>query len=145
MTTSPRRVLVADDDPEVVAVLSLHLGNEGYEVCAVSDAELVMTEAYRTQPDLLLLDAGMSTEEGRGLFASIADDPAILSIPVLYLVGGRVVGGPRAPKLPRLSVITKPVAVGEMLARVAAVLRGAAPNRPAEVETGETAVTDEAA
>jgi CheY-like chemotaxis protein len=78
-----RRILVVDDDPRLLHVVSMYLRIEGYEV----DAELGGAEGLRSleraRPDLVILDIMMAGIDGLEVCRRIKTDPSTRSIPVL--------------------------------------------------------------
>jgi two-component system, OmpR family, response regulator MprA len=78
-----RRILVVDDDPRLLHVVSMYLRIEGYEV----DAEIGGAEGLRclerARPDLVILDIMMAGIDGLEVCRRIKTDPSTRSIPVL--------------------------------------------------------------
>jgi CheY-like chemotaxis protein len=58
------RILLADDDPRVVSVVSRYLDLEGYDVEAVADGESAVERATADPPDLVILDIMMPAIDG---------------------------------------------------------------------------------
>ena len=58
------RILVVDDDPEIVVMLSTRLGARGYKVSTASDGKAAIELAKRERPDLVLLDVMMPGKSG---------------------------------------------------------------------------------
>jgi two-component system cell cycle response regulator len=82
---SNARILVADDDPSVIASLSCVLRDSGFEVSTASGREGLFEELQRTMPDLLLLDAIMPGAEGVQLLQELKSDYRWRDIPVLMV------------------------------------------------------------
>ena len=82
---SPMKVLVVDDDPLVVTLLSVILGGHNFEVSEATSGlqglELVKTGS----PDVVLLDIMMKDIDGFEVFERMKRDPEIGDIPVVYL------------------------------------------------------------
>ena len=64
METSPRKVLIADDEPDILEILKYNLSNEGYEVVTAKDGDEALEKARRTLPDLVVLDVMMPKKNG---------------------------------------------------------------------------------
>lgn len=64
METAPRKVLIADDEPDILEILKYNLINEGYEVITAKDGDEALDKARRTQPDLVVLDVMMPKKTG---------------------------------------------------------------------------------
>ena len=81
------RILVADDDDELQALIRRALEQEGYDVVqAMSGVELVR-ELQRALPDLIVLDVALPDADGRDFLASIKKDPKTAAIPVVVWSG----------------------------------------------------------
>lgn len=64
METRVRKVLIADDEPDILEILKYNLSNEGYEVFTAKDGDEALEKARRTQPDLIVLDVMMPKKTG---------------------------------------------------------------------------------
>lgn len=71
------RILVADDEPDVRESTQMLLEVLGYEVSSVADAAEILTEALRTQPDILLQDVFMPGLDLDRLAAAVRAEPAL--------------------------------------------------------------------
>ena len=58
-------VLVADDDPDILSLVTLRLERDGYEVIGAPDGERAVEEALERTPDLALIDVSMPKLDGR--------------------------------------------------------------------------------
>jgi len=58
------RILIIDDDPNLVRVLQLSLEREGYEVVSATNGAEGLQQAYKTQPDLVISDVTMPKVDG---------------------------------------------------------------------------------
>jgi two-component system, OmpR family, alkaline phosphatase synthesis response regulator PhoP len=64
MENKVRKVLIADDEPDILEILKYNLSNEGYEVITAKDGDEALEKARRTQPDLVVLDVMMPKKTG---------------------------------------------------------------------------------
>lgn len=64
MENKPRKVLIADDEPDILEILKYNLLNEGYEVITAKDGDEAVEKARRTLPDLIVLDVMMPKKTG---------------------------------------------------------------------------------
>ena len=64
METKARKVLIADDEPDILEILKYNLSNEGYEVITAKDGDEALEKARRSQPDLVILDVMMPKKRG---------------------------------------------------------------------------------
>src|SRR5215831_6631810 len=64
MDTKARKVLIADDEPDILEILKYNLSREGYEVFTAKNGDEAVEKARRTQPDLVVLDIMMPGKTG---------------------------------------------------------------------------------
>jgi CheY-like chemotaxis protein len=79
------RILVADDEPEVVDLVRMMLEWEGYTVVQAVDGAEAVHHARQDQPDLILLDVRMPKMTGLSVLDRLAADPVTSGIPVIML------------------------------------------------------------
>ena len=79
------RVLIVDDDPEIVQAVSIRLGAAGYEVITAPDGEQGLEQALETRPDVIVMDILMPTMDGLTALALIHAHSATRSTPVVVL------------------------------------------------------------
>jgi len=101
---SRRRILVVDDDPRLLHVVSMYLGIEGYEVVTADNGEQGLAEVAAQRPDLIILDVMMPGLDGLECCRRLKSDEATRTIPVLMFTAlsrdddverGRVAGADR--------------------------------------------------
>ena len=80
-----RRVLVADDDPDILKIVVSNLRAEGFEVDAVTNGAEAQARALRTLPDLIVLDVTMPGRSGLEVLAALRARPETAEIPVVLL------------------------------------------------------------
>src|SRR5512138_3184248 len=68
-------ILVVDDDPEIVSMLSTRLGARGYKVSTASDGRAAIELAKRERPDVVLLDVMMPGKSGWEVARALKQDP----------------------------------------------------------------------
>jgi DNA-binding response OmpR family regulator len=123
MPAKKTTILAADDDPQILRLISRNLHFEGYEVIAVSDGQAALEQIEAQAPDLVLLDVMMPRLDGFTLTQRVREFSAV---PLILLTAR----GEDADKIHGLDLgaddyLTKPFSVEELLARVRAVLRRA--------------------
>ena len=84
MASSPS-VLVVDDDPEIVAILSTRLESRGYRVLTASDGMAALEEARRSRPKLMVLDVMMPHKTGWEVARALKQDPVTEGIKIVML------------------------------------------------------------
>lgn len=82
---SKGKILVVDDEPDIVRSLSIRLGSAGYEVCTACDGLNATRVAIEEQPDLILLDIGMPAGNGHEVVERLGNIDETSHIPVIYL------------------------------------------------------------
>jgi CheY-like chemotaxis protein len=80
-------LMLVDDEPEVVNLLSLILTMYGFEVTGFTDARLALAAAPQLHPDLLLVDMVMPGMDGISLVNAFDRNPDMAGLPVLLLTG----------------------------------------------------------
>jgi len=80
-----RRVLVADDDPDIRSLLSFNLTAEGFDVLAAGDGNEAWSLARQAAPDLIVLDVMMPERDGLDVLTSLKGHPRTRAIPVVLL------------------------------------------------------------
>jgi DNA-binding response OmpR family regulator len=79
------RILVADDDPEILTLLGLRLKQRGYDVVEASDGEKALEQARETKPDLVILDVMMPQKNGWEVARELKQDAATKDIGIIIL------------------------------------------------------------
>ncbi len=79
------RVLIAEDEPNIVESLSFVLGREGFEVSAVLDGEAALEKLRSERPDVLILDVMLPRLNGFEVLKQAKADPSLRAIPVVVL------------------------------------------------------------
>jgi len=126
------RILIVDDEPEMVRGLDDNLRFEGYETLAATDGRDGLALALREGPDLILLDIMMPRMSGWDLLRALRQKG--VDVPVIMLTArGEEVDRVLGLELGADDYVTKPFSLRELLARVRAVLRRPGPRQKAEV------------
>jgi two-component system, OmpR family, response regulator len=130
--TAEARLLVVEDDANIVELLSASLRFAGFEVAAATDGQQALRVAREFRPDLMVLDVMMPGLDGFEVVRRLTSEGN--RCPVLFLTARDAV----EDKITGLTVggddyVTKPFSLDEVIARIRAVLRrsAAAPGAPA--------------
>jgi len=124
-----KKVLVVDDDPNMVRFLSVALEENGYEPIAAFDGKEGWDKAVETSPDLIFLDVMMPKRTGFTLLKQMRKDEDLKDIPVIMLTG--VTASLQAQDDLADSTFEQPYdALRESLRKVIAELRGDGPVTP---------------
>jgi CheY-like chemotaxis protein len=78
-------ILVVDDDPEIVSMLSTRLTKRGYKVTTANDGHRALELAKKEKPDLVLLDVMMPGKSGWEVARALKQDPATASIKIVMV------------------------------------------------------------
>lgn len=124
------KVLIIEDERTLADNLADKLRDEGYTVLMADDGEAGLKRVREEHPDLIVLDIMLPKLDGLSLCRMVRRDATILHIPIIMLTAR----GTEVDKIVGLEsgaddYVVKPVALGEFLARVRAVMRRA-PGRP---------------
>ena len=116
-----KTILVADDEPTLVATLKYNLERDSYEVITAADGEAALAAARARRPDLILLDLMMPGLNGLEVCRILRRE---MHIPILILTAR----GAETDKVAGLEIgaddyVTKPFSMRELMARVRALLR----------------------
>jgi two-component system KDP operon response regulator KdpE len=119
------RVLIVDDEPQLRRALDINLRIRDYEVDLAATGEDALRQATKRRPDLVILDLGLPGIDGVDVIRGLR---GWTDVPIIVLT----VRDRESDKVVALDAgaddyITKPFALGELLARVRAALRRAAP------------------
>lgn len=135
------RVLVVEDDPSILRGIADNLVFEGYEVLTASDGEIGQRLLHDERPDLVILDLMLPKLSGYELCRRVRKEG--ISTPIIMVTAR----GEETDRILGLDVgaddyVTKPFSVGELLARVRALLRRADRSRgqPHEIRFGDARV-----
>jgi DNA-binding response OmpR family regulator len=78
-------VLVADDDPDILSLVTLRLERDGYEVIGAPDGERAVEEALERTPDLALIDVSMPKLDGYEVTERLRQHEPTSAIPIILL------------------------------------------------------------
>lgn len=120
------RILIADDDPQIVRLVRSYLEQAGFQALTAADGEQALRVIRHDRPDLVVLDVMMPKRDGFELVRLLRADAHLAGIPILMLTA-RVED---ADKLRGLDLgaddyLTKPFNPSEVVARARALLRRA--------------------
>jgi signal transduction histidine kinase len=116
---SSAEILIVDDTPNNLRLLSDMLSNRGYEVRKAIDGQMALTSAQVEPPDLILLDIVMPDIDGYGVCQKLKSNPKTCQIPVIFLSAlDDPLDKVKAFQVGGIDYITKPFQIEEVLARV---------------------------
>jgi len=118
------RILVVDDEPDLLELLRLNLSQAGFQVDTAASGSAAMKSLQAARPDLMVLDLMLPDLSGADLCRKLRSDPTFAELPIIMLTAradevDRVVGF----ELGADDYVTKPFSPRELVLRVRAVLR----------------------
>lgn len=118
------RILVVDDEPEIVALVAYHLAKAGYRVSTASSGQDALELARRDRPSLIVLDLMLPGISGFDVLEQLRADDSTRDMAVLMLTARREEPDRiRGLSLGADDYLTKPFSPAELVLRVAAILR----------------------
>ncbi|HSJ69558.1 MAG TPA: response regulator transcription factor [Anditalea sp.] len=118
------RVLVVDDEPDIIDLLKYNLEKEGYEVETASDGIKAVKTAVKFKPDVILLDIMMPNQDGVETCRQIRDIPELKSTFIIFLTArSEEYSEVAAFDVGADDYITKPIKPRALLSRIAALFR----------------------
>jgi DNA-binding response OmpR family regulator len=83
----PHRILVVDDESDVVLIIKTTLQAEGYDVASATNGKDALEEAFETLPDLIVLDVMMPGMTGFDVLRELKANESTATVPVVMLTG----------------------------------------------------------
>ena len=139
MQAKIRKILIADDEPDILEIVSFNLRGEGYEVFTAKNGDEAIEEAKKNHPDLIILDVMMPEMNGFDVAAILKNDPQTMDIPIIVLsivqdkIRGYRIGVDR--------YLTKPIDTAQLFTEVGALLQqGKSKKKVMVVDEDSTAI-----
>lgn len=131
----PKKILVVDDEKDIVEMLKYNLEKEGYTVFTALNGKRAIEQAQENKPNLILLDIMMPEMDGWEVCKQLMKDEKTSTIPVIFLTAkGSEVDEVVGLELGADDYIVKPISIRKLIARIKTALR-----RKEKLETpGET-------
>ena len=120
----PSKVLIVEDDPDIIDILSYNLKQADLKVTSVPDGSSALAEVKRRLPDLILLDLMLPKVDGVEVCRLLKSDPETKNVPIIMITAkgeevDRIVG----LELGADDYIIKPFSPREVVLRVRSVLK----------------------
>jgi two-component system, OmpR family, alkaline phosphatase synthesis response regulator PhoP len=138
-----KRILIIEDDRDIVELVRYNLANEGFQVSGANDGATGLSTLKKSPPDLLLLDLMLPKLSGLDICREVRKDESLNRLPILMLTAR----GDEADRVVGLEMgaddyVTKPFSPRELIARVKALLRRAEPaaDTPRTIEIGKLSI-----
>ena len=118
-----RKILIADDEPNIVISLEFLLTREGYAVAVAYDGIEALARIHAERPDLVILDVMMPRRNGFEVCQDLRQDPRFKDLRILMLTAkGRDTEVAKGLALGADAYMTKPFSTRELVARVKALI-----------------------
>jgi DNA-binding response OmpR family regulator len=120
-----KRILIADDEPNIVVSLEFLMKERGYEVRAVGNGEDALAAVGEFRPDLILLDVMMPKMSGYDVCQKVRENPAWQGVRIIMISAkGRDIEISKGLALGADVYLTKPFSTRDLLTRVGELLGG---------------------
>ncbi len=117
------RILIIDDEPNIVLSLEFLMKREGYDVAVAGDGEVALRAMAERRPDLVILDVMMPKLNGFEVCQRIRAEPAFRGVRVLMLTAkGRETEMKKGLELGADAYVTKPFSTKELVAEIRRLL-----------------------
>jgi DNA-binding response OmpR family regulator len=121
------KILIADDEPNILLSLEFLMKREGFQVCVAADGVAALAAVQRERPDLVLLDVMMPGKTGFEVCQAVRADETLAATRILMLTAkGRETDVAKGLALGADAYMTKPFSTRELVERVRSLLASAA-------------------
>ncbi len=119
----PHKILIVDDEPNIVISLEFLMKKEGFAVAVAGDGDAALAQLAAFGPDLVLLDVMMPKKSGYEVCQAIKTDPAQAATKVVMLTAkGRESEVAKGLALGADAYVTKPFATKDLVAKIKSLL-----------------------
>jgi CheY-like chemotaxis protein len=119
-----RKVLIVDDEQDVLQHLSSILSSSGFEVIATERGTEALKLAAEKKPDIIILDVNLPDMDGGEVASRLSQNSLTSAIPIVYLTGLVTKKEHKEPqKIGKSFVIAKPVLKGELISTITRVFQ----------------------
>jgi CheY-like chemotaxis protein len=113
-----KKVLVVDDDRDILDVIGIILEDEGYEVSSLDNGRDVVDEVCKNRPDLILLDVMLCGIDGREICKKLKANPTFCQIPIVMISASHNLQGSPEQKGSANGFIAKPFDIDNLVSVV---------------------------
>ena len=118
-----KKVLIVDDEPNIVLSLEFLMKKAGFEVAVAGDGDEALMQVGQFNPDLVLLDVMMPKKSGYEVCEALRADPARAAMKIVMLTAkGRDTEVAKGMALGADAYVTKPFSTKDLVARVTELL-----------------------
>lgn len=121
----PKKILIADDEPNILISLEFLMKREGYAVVLARDGQEALDAVLRERPDLVLLDVMMPLKSGFDVCHEVRANETVKDTPIVMLTAkGRDTDVAKGLALGASAYMTKPFSTRELVQKVQSLLAG---------------------
>lgn len=113
----PKKILIADDEPEMIRFIQSRLESSGYEVITALDGEEALRHAEAKRPDLILLDIKLPRRDGLSVAKTLKKQEDLKNIPIIILSAYREMKDLFAPEGIG-DYVTKPFQIEDLVRKI---------------------------
>jgi DNA-binding response OmpR family regulator len=118
-----KKILIVDDEPNIIISLEFLMKKEGFEVAVASDGEEALSKVASFNPDLILLDVMMPKKSGFEVCEALRADPARTGLLIVMLTAkGRDTEVAKGLAIGADAYVTKPFSTKELVVQVKTLL-----------------------
>lgn len=119
----PQKILIVDDEPNIVLSLEFLMKREGFQVAVAADGDAALEQVQAFAPDLVLLDVMMPKKSGYEVCEILRADPARSAMKIVMLTAkGRDTEVAKGMALGADAYVTKPFSTKDLVAQVRSLL-----------------------
>ncbi len=139
-----KKILIADDEPDILEILQYNLQAEGFEVITAKNGNEAIDKAKRTLPDLIILDIMMPGKTGMEVCNTLRSQPAFKNTLIIFLTalsdeGTEIKGLETGAD----DYVTKPVSPKVLVSKVNALFRRFSKDEPKVLKVGDLEIDRE--
>jgi two-component system, OmpR family, alkaline phosphatase synthesis response regulator PhoP len=130
METSPKKILIADDEPDILEIIGYNLSREGYQVTTAKDGDEALAKAKMIRPELIILDIMMPKKNGVEVCELLRAKPAFKDTLIIFLTAlSDESSHVRGLETGADDYISKPISPKVLLSKVNALFRRVKPEQ----------------
>ena len=144
METKGHKILIADDEPDILEILSYNLEKEGYQVVTANNGDEAIDKAYQYKPNLIILDMMMPRKTGVQVCQILRSQTAFKDTLIMFLTAlNDEVTQVRGLETGADDYVSKPVSPKVLLSRVGALLRRVHKENSKTIKVGNITIDPE--